>query len=275
MPELPEVETICRSLNKEIKNLTICGIDVFYSGILKKNSKKIFTSILKNKTIIDVKRIGKAVNISIADDYTMLIQLKMTGRFYLPGTKKDITKHTHLLFTLSNNKLLAFEDVRKFACVYLDKSPEIKQLSYLKTLGCEPLSKDYTEKLLKQKLKRFPKKNIKSFLLDQHIICGIGNIYASEILFYSKINPQRICSSLKPKEIKDIFLYIPAILKEAIKHKGTTFSNYRDVDGNKGSFVNKLTVYGKKDLPCTKCKSPILKTTIAGRSTFHCPKCQK
>lgn len=275
MPELPEVETICRSLNKEIKTLKICGINVFYDKIIKAHNVKDFSSSLINKKVVSVKRIGKAINILLSDDYTMLIQLKMTGRFYMPAAEENITKHTHLLFKLNDGRTLAFEDIRKFACIYLEKSSKINNLPYIQKLGCEPLSNDFTETFLMQKLAKSPKKNIKSFLLDQHIICGIGNIYASEILFYSKINPDRNCSSIKKKEIRALYKYIPFILKESIKNKGTTFSDYRDVDGNKGNFANKLTVYGRKDKPCTKCKSTIIKTVTAGRSTFSCPKCQK
>lgn len=275
MPELPEVETICRSLDKCVSGKTILNTEVLYQPLIKKTTPDDFTHTCKNKTIIGVKRIGKAICISLSGNYTIIVQLKMTGKFYLPENKQETTKHTRLLFTLSEEILLAFDDIRKFACVYLDTNKKISNLHYLQTLGVDPLTSDYTLEVITKALKRFSKKNIKSFLLDQHIVCGIGNIYASEILFHAKIDPKRTAGSLNQKEAKAIFKYIPKILKEAIKHKGTTFSDYRDVDGNKGNYLHKLSVYQRENQKCIDCLSEIENIKIGGRSSFFCPKCQK
>lgn len=275
MPELPEVETICRSLDKCVSEKTILNIEVFYDHLIKKTTVKNFIKTCKNKSILNIKRIGKAISISLSDDHTMIIQLKMTGKFYLPDNKQELTKHTRLLFTLSDGKLLAFDDIRKFACIYLDTNKKITNLHYLQTLGIDPLTSEYTLDAIKNALKRFAKKNIKSFLLDQHIICGIGNIYASEILFHAGIDPTRKAGSLTEQEAKAIFKYIPKILKDAIKHKGTTFSDYRDVDGNKGNYIHKLSVYQRENQKCISCLAEIEKIKIGGRSSFFCPKCQK
>lgn len=275
MPELPEVETICQSLNKAVKGKTIERTTVLYAPLIKNVSEKTFAKKVKGKKIKEVKRIGKAVRISLSDNLDMLIQLKMTGKFSRPANQKTLTKHTRLNFIFKDEQMLAFEDIRKFACLYIDKKENIDLLPYIKTLGCDPLTKHYTLKYLKEAIKKHGKKNIKSFLLDQHIITGIGNIYASEILFLARINPTRLTNSLTPKETEALYRHIPKILKEAIKHKGTTFSDYRDIDGNTGSFFNKLTVYKRENQKCVSCSKKIINSKIAGRSSFFCPKCQK
>lgn len=275
MPELPEVETICRSLNKAVKGKTIARATVIYAPLIKSVSEKTFAKKIKGKTILDVKRIGKAVRISLSDNLDMLIQLKMTGKFSRPQNKTALTKHTRLNFIFSDKQMLAFEDIRKFACIYLDTKENIDSLPYIKTLGCDPLTKRYTLKHFKDAAKKHGNKNIKSFLLDQHIIAGIGNIYASEILFLAHVNPNRLTNSLSEKETKALYTYIPEILKEAIKHKGTTFSDYRDIDGNTGNFFKKLAVYKRENQKCISCAEKIMNIKIAGRSSFFCPKCQK
>ena len=287
MPELPEVETIVNDLNKKILKNKIISININLKKIIKSPILE-FTSTLKNNSFKNIIRRGKLIIFElIKKNKFLLIHLIMTGQLIYQknkeitagghGENKDLiklpNKYSHLIFNFINGGKLFFNDQRQFGVVKLVNQKQLEE--YLINFGVEPLSKDFTLKKLQDVLKN-KKVNIKSFLLNQKHIVGIGNIYADEILFASLILPTRKVYSLSQKEIKKLYNNIKKILEKAINARGTTFNNYRDSDGNKGNFINLLKVYQRQGKICLKCKkATIQKDKVAGRGTHFCKICQK
>lgn len=275
MPELPEVQTIVSDLHEKIATKTITGIKIIDPINIKNVSSEQFTDQLLCNTVIDVIRRGKMIDVQLSGNLHLLFHLKMTGNFSYYENKEELHKHSKLIITFNDESKLVFSDIRKFAVILLVESDFLRKIPYIAKMGLEPFSKEYTLENFEIKVKRYKNRNIKNFLLDQHIVVGIGNIYASEILFDTKIDPNREVSSLKRKEINNLFSSIKTILGEAIKVRGTTFSDYKDLSGNLGSFQNNLKVYKRDSQKCFNCNNIILKIKQNGRSTFYCRKCQK
>ncbi len=268
MPELPEVETVKETLKKKILNKKVEDVKIYYNGIIATDLKE-FEKI-KNQTFLDIKRRGKWIVFELNDHY-LLSHLRMEGKYHLKEKKEELKKHEHISFVLNNNKELRYMDTRKFGKMHLIKKDEINK-SPLFLLGPEP--EDLTYKYLKEK---FSKKTIpiKTAILDQTILVGIGNIYADEILFLSKINPFRKTSSLKKNEIEAIIKNTKLVLDKATKLGGTTIRSYTSDEGISGKFQNELYVHGKEGEQCSSCSDIIKKTRIGGRGTYYCEKCQK
>lgn len=275
MPELPEVETITNDLRDLVLGDTIVLVKIIDSCNLTQISPELFAKNIARKKIQNIVRLGKSIKFSLTSKYALLVHLKMTGQFYCPSHIACLKPHTHLLFKLKKAGYLAFRDVRKFGVIYFKKESDLQKISYLNKLGIDPLGKNYTLKIFKELLAGHKKRNLKSFLLDQTLVSGIGNIYASEILFKTKINPLRPVGSLGKSEISLLFKNIKSILQRAIKHRGTTSASFKDVSGKKGNFQNMLKVYGRAGESCTICHKKIKKIVQNGRSTFYCPPCQK
>jgi formamidopyrimidine-DNA glycosylase len=287
MPELPEVETIRRGLSDKIINKKIKKVTVNFSKIVKSDLAEFKKTLLGNKfTAID--RIGKLLILKLtSNDRFLLIHLKMTGQLIFCFNNKIIAgghslpklpdslpnKYSHFWLEFSNGAQLFFNDMRKFGYLRLVDGTQLAAIK--ETYGIEPLTKNFTvEKLIEIFKKR--KISVKAVLLDQIVIAGIGNIYADEILFASHILPDRPASFLKKDEVKAIFSAAQAIIKKAIKFRGTTFNDYVDADGQTGNFVKYLKVYGRTNLPCLGCESgTVKKIKVAGRGTHFCSKCQK
>ena len=270
MPELPEVETVKNSLKNYVLNRKILKVDVLYKGIINYPSVKEFIEKITNQTILDVKRRGKYL-VFVLEDYNLISHLKMEGKYFIKD-KYEITKHDHVIFTLDNNKYLIYNDTRKFGKMYLINK-EYDNNSPLNILGLEPWDKELTISYLKDKLNR--NIAIKTLLLDQTIIVGIGNIYADEILFLSKINPLRKGYTLTNLELENIIKYTKEVLEKAISQGGTTIRTYSSVNGIHGLFQQELLVHGKASKPCPNCQTKIIKTTVNQRGTYYCPHCQK
>ncbi len=285
MPELPEVETIRRDLNKKVVQKRIKKIDV-RKAKLARNGKDNFLESLTNKSFSKIDRRGKLLIFVISGTGRFLLtHLKMTGQLiYQKGNKKTAGGHgwpeigklpnsySHIIFTFSDNSRLFFNDLRQFG--YMEVVDE-KQLSeVLARFGIEPLTKDFTEKNFAKALQG-RKTAIKTALLNQQIVAGIGNIYADEVCFAAGIKCQRKVDSLTKTEIKKLFSTVKRIMKLAVEKRGTTFNNYRDADGNTGNFVGYLNVYHRDGKKCKKCSSIIKKTKLGGRGTHYCPSCQK
>ena len=204
------------------------------------------------------------------NDYYLLSHLRMEGKYYIKDSNDEITKHQHVIFIFDDGKQLRYNDTRKFGKMYLLAKDNIYNQKPLSDVGLEPweLDLDY----LKDK---FKKKNlpIKTVLLDQSIIAGLGNIYCNEVLFSSKINPYKKASELKDKELESIITYSKITLEKAIKLGGTTIKSYTSSEGVHGRFQNELLVHTK--LVCPKCGSTLKKEKIGGRSTYYCDNCQK
>lgn len=269
MPELPEVETVKNSLKNYVLNRKILKVDVLYKGIINYPSVKEFIEKITNQTILDVKRRGKYL-VFVLEDYNLISHLKMEGKYFIKN-KYEITKHDHVIFTLDNNKYLIYNDTRKFGKMYLINK-EYDNNSPLNILGLEPWDKELTISYLKDKLNR--NIAIKTLLLDQTIIVGIGNIYADEILFLSKINPLRKGYTLTNLELENIIKYTKEVLKKAISQGGTTIRTYSSVNGIHGLFQQELLVHGKTS-NCPNCQEQILKIRVGGRGTYYCNNCQK
>jgi formamidopyrimidine-DNA glycosylase len=288
MPELPEVETIRRDLAKKIVGVKIVSIEVKDK---KLGEVKNFARVLVGNKIADVERIGKLLILKISAEKYLLIHLKMTGQLVFedreelvagghPFAKGSVleeiggklpNKYTRFILNFTGDKKLFFNDTRRFGYV---KIVEKKELTAIKNkYGIEPLQTNFTLANLKKVLsgRKVP---VKSILMDQQKVSGIGNIYASEILFAARVNPIRLANSLTDQEIAEIFQSAKIVLKNAIKHRGTTFSDYVDTSGQKGNFSKLLQVYEREGEKCFGCSDQIKSVKLAGRSTYFCPKCQ-
>ena len=284
MPELPEVTTTVTDLKKNIIGFKIKDVWFDY----KRNIK--FSDLLIGKKVLEVKRKGKNILVYLSSGYLMLIHQKMSGHLlvgkwklvekkWVPIKKDEISldrvnNYIHFLITFSNGKMLALSDLRKFAKVLVGKTEEIENLKELKSLGLDPFDKELTEKKFSE-LIQSKKGNIKKVLMDQTVVSGVGNIYADEILFASRVSPIRKIDSLNKSEISKIYINMREILKLAIKERGTSVSDFRDSEGKPGNFVNFLKVYGKKKGKCVGCQSDIKTIKMGGRTAHYCPKCQQ
>lgn len=274
MPELPEVETIRRSLEEKIKGKTMLGVDVFLDKMLKGLNPAEFGENLKGRKITGIDRRGKYLIIHLSGGLLMVIHLRMTGQLLYCSADQEKAKHTHVVFYLNDLGQLRFVDQRQFGKVYLVKAKDLDNISGLKTLGVEPLSDAFTRELFKKGL-RNRRVKIKPLLLDQTFVAGIGNIYADEALFRARINPERVAAALSPRESSQLYRAIKEVLIEGINNHGTSIKDYKDADGNKGSNQDNLRVYGRTELPCVKCGTHIQRKVISGRSSHFCSKCQK
>lgn len=274
MPELPEVETVRRTLLKLVKGKKIDHVEVLWPKIIKEpEDVNQFQFLLKGQSIIDIGRRGKFLKF-ILDDYTLVSHLRMEGRYGLYKQEEPYDKHTHVLFTFTDGTELRYRDVRKFGTMHLfPKGYEEKEMP-LNQLGVEPFSEEFTVEYLKERLKKTDRK-IKVALLDQKIVVGLGNIYVDEALFRAGIHPERPANSLKPKEMKVLHQQIIETLQEAVEKGGSTIRSYVNSQGEIGMFQLELFVYSRKGEPCQKCGTIIEKTTVGGRGTHYCPKCQK
>jgi formamidopyrimidine-DNA glycosylase len=274
MPELPEVETVCRALSKVIKNSRIKKIE-FYRKDLRWQVKDNLEVSLKNNIFIDPYRRGKYILIPTNTDKIFLIHLGMSGQIRIK--KKDIVqKHDHMRMIVENNNkhfVVTYNDSRRFGYIDLFKKKELREHFLLSKIGVEPLGRELTTEYLKNNFKKRVI-NIKNALIDQKIIAGIGNIYASEILYKAKINPLRKVSSLSQNDLNSIITFTKIILKRSIDVGGTTIRDHMQPDGSLGYFKQKLQVYGKVNDKCKTCNSFIVKEVISNRSTFNCKHCQ-
>ncbi|WP_078545161.1 DNA-formamidopyrimidine glycosylase [Litchfieldia alkalitelluris] len=274
MPELPEVETVRRTLIGLVAGKTIQTVEVLWPKMIKKPEEvSQFIDALKGQTIQDVERRGKFLKF-ILDDYTLVSHLRMEGRYGLYPQEVPYDKHTHVLFTFTDGFQLRYRDVRKFGTMHLYLKGEEENDLPLAQLGPEPFSMEFTEKHLKDHLKKTNRK-VKVALLDQKIVVGLGNIYVDEALFRSGIHPEREANSLKPREIKKLHEEIINTLQEAVDKGGSTIRSYVNSQGEIGMFQLQLFVYGQKGEACKKCGIAIEKTVVGGRGTHFCPKCQK
>jgi len=273
MPELPEVETVKRSLTPFLKGVQIENVEILFSGIIKEPEPALFREKIKDKTVIEIKRRGKYLLFDLNEDLTMVIHLRMTGQLTISSRELPINKHTHLIFTLSSGKELRFTDVRKFGLVYLVSSGMWEGIKGLFNLGFEPLAEDFTYEVFAEIITNKQGK-LKPFLLDQSKIAGIGNIYADEILFEAELHPQREMKTLTSEEIKKLYHALRVKLEEGIKYRGTSKRDYVDGRGEKGHFQERLQVYGRGGQVCNKCGIRLQRIVIAGRGTVFCPHCQ-
>lgn len=276
MPELPEVETVKRTLNAAIIGKRITGVEIFLPKLVLPLEVDDFKSKVLDSLITKVDRRGKYLLVYLSSGYTLVVSLRMTGRFvYVPANKElEVDKHTHLIFEFDDGSHLYFNDIRKFGTMHctaqdcVDSSPEIAKL------GPEPLESEFTQEWLRDNLKK-RKRKIKQLLLDQTFIAGLGNIYADEVLFRGGIHPETIAKDLELEQIQSLYQAIIEVLTEAIANKGTTIKDYVDGEGQKGNYQWLLKVYGRKGKKCYNCNEEIESMKLGGRTSHFCPGCQR
>ncbi|MDN6542884.1 MAG: DNA-formamidopyrimidine glycosylase [Lentilactobacillus parabuchneri] len=272
MPELPEVETVRRGLTKLVEGSTIKSVDVLYPKMVNLPPKD-FENALKGKKIDRIDRRGKYLLIRLSDHLTIVSHLRMEGKYDVEPDGAPLDKHTHVVFHLTDGRELRYNDTRKFGRMNLVDTGTEMSVAGLKTIGPEPteqaLTLDYITAIFKKS-----RKVIKPFLLDQSNIAGLGNIYADEVLWLSKINPKQPVNSLKPAQIKRLRKNIITEIQMAIDGHGTTVHSYSTAYGEAGNFQNHLNVYGRQGEPCPRCGTKVVKIKLAQRGTHYCPKCQ-
>ena len=269
MPELPEVETISRALAKGLVGRKIVKVEVF-SPRLRTPVEPLKTAPLCNKKIIEVRRRGRYSLVYFEDRSVLLMHYGMTGvvRIEEPSEKR---KHEHIFFYLDNGLLMKFECPRRFSQVEYFADDDIP---VLKKLGVEPLSDEFDGQFLFN-IAQKKKTPAKLFITDNAVVTGVGNIYAAEVLFASKVHPEQPANELTLKQCNLLVEHIKRILNFAIECGGSTISDFRHVDGSQGKFARELKIYGKAGEKCVICGAVIERIVQGGRSSFFCPECQK
>ncbi len=272
MPEMPEVETVRRTLLPLIKGKTIKEVTVWYPKIITGDAKE-FARQLTGKKIENIDRYAKYLLIRLSNNLTIVSHLRMEGKYRLVkiNTKKD--KHDHVQIVFQDNSALRYNDVRKFGRMQLIKTGTEREKTGIGKLGVEPNSTAFTVSYLQNGLAR-KKKNIKNTLLDQSIVAGLGNIYVDEVLWETKIHPLSQANTIPAEKISQLHDNINSLIELAIAERGTTIHTYLDANGKTGGFQKMLQVYGHKGEPCVRCGTPLEKIKVNGRGTTFCPKCQ-
>ena len=288
MPELPEVQTTVNGLNAKVLNRAFVDVWSDWEKTVKKPADfKTFKKELRGKKILGVWRRVKNVIFELSGGYSLLIHMKMTGHL-LYGTwsmkhgtwmansdgplHDKMNGYLHLIFFLDDGQMIALSDLRKFAKVELQKTEDL--LKIFEALGPEPLEKKFTLGKF-QDLFNGKRGKVKQVIMAPEFIAGIGNIYASEALWWARIHPTKSANLLSEKELRALYRAIKKVLATGIDFGGDSFSDYRNVDGEKGKFEQQKKVYQNKGSPCARCKTPIERMVIATRGTFYCPNCQK
>lgn len=276
MPELPEVETVRRTLERQILNKKITGVEIYYDKIIENVTKEEFQAKLLNQTIRKIDRYGKYL-LFILDDYTIVSHLRMEGKFFLKTSRDLLEKHEHVIFMLDDEISFRYHDTRKFgkmALLSTTKKEQIMKYKSLSHLGKEANDETFTPDEL---FKIINKRNmpIKTALLDQEVICGLGNIYVDEVCFMSNLNPKTPSSLLTIEDASNILESSKKVLAKAIQAGGTTIRSYTSSLGVTGLFQLELFVHSKEKEPCPTCQTPIMKIKVGGRGTYFCPKCQQ
>ncbi len=273
MPELPEVETIRRSLMGKVVGRTITAVEVHLAKAIKNVPEEEFVHRLVGTVIRELGRRGKHLIVYLSSGDALVVHLRMTGQLlYLPADMRR-HKHTSAVFIFENGQALHFVDQRKFGCLHLVAAGQWTEVSSMRGIGPEPLSDEFTVKYLAQALAGRSGR-IKALLLAQTLVAGIGNIYADESLFRAGIHPARPASSLSRAEVEVLHHAIREVLAEGIAHRGTTVRDYYDGEGKAGEFQERLAVYGRGNQPCPRCGTPVVRSRVAGRGTYICPNCQ-
>jgi len=273
MPELPEVETIRRTLAEHVRNIKIEEVKLIWPAAVCGWEDKAFEDLVTGRRIKTIDRRGKYLMILLDEDLTLIAHMRMTGRLNYYSGHQEPEKHTHVVFRLERGEL-HFSDVRKFGRIQAIPTPLRFSESSLRKLGPEPLEDEFTPAVLKE---RFGKKKVllKAALLDQSILAGMGNIYVDESLFLAGLSPDRRVDTLSEEEISKLHHAIQNVLQAGIDAQGTSFRDYRDANGEKGSFQQSLKVYGRGGKPCQICGQTLERIRLAGRTTVYCTRCQR
>ena len=272
MPELPEVETVRRGLERLVVGKTIGQVRVRYAKMIG-TGVDVFIHDLPGQTIEKIGRRGKYLLFYLTGG-VMVSHLRMEGKYLFYADAVPERKHAHVFFQMTDGGTLVYEDVRKFGTMELLRKDQLEAYFAARKLGPEPTEADFILPPFAAALSR-SKKPIKPYLLEQTLVVGLGNIYVDEALWRARIHPARPAASLKPAEVKRLREQIIEVLQLGTKKRGSTIRTYRNAVGEDGTMQDFLQVYGKTGQPCARCGSPIEKIKLGGRGTHLCPHCQK
>jgi formamidopyrimidine-DNA glycosylase len=268
MPELPEVETIARGLRSLVRGKRIRDVKVKWPRTV--DARSLPLASLRRKKIRDVGRVGKFVAITMEDGRTLAVHLRMTGSLLVEPASEPADRHERLSIIFQDGLAMKFVDPRKFGRVRLLEGDPTQVLG----VGIDPFDRTLNESTFAALLagRRTP---IKTWLLDQRRLAGVGNIYACEALFYAGIRPKRAAGRLTAAERSGLLTSLRKVLRRAIKHRGSSLNDYVDAEGKEGGFQKQFAVYGRLGLPCKQCRSTVRRILLAQRSTFYCSACQR
>lgn len=273
MPELPEVETIRRDLNKELRGRKILKLKFYDWDKMLQPSPKVVAEAVAGRTIRNFDRRAKLLLMHLDNHGTTIaIHLKMTGQLFIRKLTDTPDRFTHVILELDKGEELRFNDLRKFGFMKLiENRSQLERI--LSKFGPEPLTSEFTLEKFKEIVGK-GSRAIKTVIMDQQKIAGVGNIYADEALWIAKIHPERSANKLSQEQLKDLFEAIAFVIKQGIHDRGTSMDQYYDARGKKGKHVQNLKVFRQDGKPCPDCKTTIKKIRVGGRGTHFCPKCQ-
>jgi formamidopyrimidine-DNA glycosylase len=273
MPELPEVETTCQGISPHLCGKKLTSVDVRNGSLRWPVSDEIYH--LQNLPLAEgcVTRRAKYILIALPQGQRIIIHLGMSGSLRICSPDESLKKHDHVIFQLSSGLQMRYHDPRRFGCV-LWTDQDISLHPLLVKLGPEPLTNAFNIEYLAAKSKH-RKKTIKQHIMDNHIVVGVGNIYACEALFMAGIHPQREAGKISKARLNKLLEKIQQVLQRSINQGGTTLKDFIQSDGQPGYFKQQLNVYDREEQPCRECEKPIKRVILSQRSTFYCPKCQK
>jgi formamidopyrimidine-DNA glycosylase len=276
MPELPEVELVTKSLNQLVQKKMIVSAELLRERLVPATPANQFAGFLENTQINFVHRRGKHILFDLDNKKTLIVHLRMSGRFMLLEVEDENPKFTHAVFYLRDETRLIFQDLRHFGFMKFVETQDLSEAKELKKLAPEPFSEEFSQKYLRDILKT-SQRNIKEFLLDQTKVCGLGNIYVAEGLFLSRVNPQTPANEVSSIKANRLHKFIREVLSESIAHGSTLNVDPKNIDGSYygGGYESHWRVYDREGEPCINCQTKIKRLKQGGRSSYYCPKCQQ
>lgn len=271
LPELPEVETVRRGLNRLVRGKVISKVEVTYAPMIK-TGVDTFCQDLLGQEILDVDRRGKYLLIYLTD-YVLISHLRMEGKYNFFADQVPANKHFHAFFTFSDGSTLVYQDVRKFGTMELLGNADVEAYFLSRKIGPEPTEEDFVLEEFAKKLAK-SRKPIKSYLLDQSLVAGLGNIYVDEVLFRAHVHPAQTSNLLSAEQVADLRQATIEVLQLGIEKGGSTIRTYKNALGLDGTMQDYLQVYGKTGQACPRCQTEIVKIQLGGRGTHFCPTCQ-
>jgi formamidopyrimidine-DNA glycosylase len=273
MPELPEVETMVLTLRPRLVGRTFGAARVLRDSVVGWPAPAAFAAALQGRTVLRLDRRGKYILIDLDDGSRLVVHLRMTGQLAFRPARSRPTAHTRLVLPLDSDEALHFIDQRTFGKVYVLPDQDPAPIKGLAALGPEPLGPGFTPALLGKALARTARP-IKTALLDQALVAGIGNIYADEALFVAGVHPTTPARQVPAAAVKRLHGAIRTVLAQGIVHRGTTFAHFRNAEGEPGGHQGHLAVYGREGEPCRRCDNPLQRLVLSGRSAHFCVHCQ-
>lgn len=276
MPELPEVELVAKSLDRLVRDRRIASADLIREKLTPEHSVAEFAELLAGATIRFVHRRGKHVLIDLSNERTLIVHLRMSGRFMLLAAERELPKFSHAIFHLEDDTRLVFQDQRHFGMMKIVETSRLFEAKELAKLAPEPFSDEFSPEYFRRVLKT-SKRSIKEFLLDQTKVLGLGNIYASEAMFLARVNPRVSADKLSRPKARALFETARFVLEESIGHGSTLNVDPENIDGSYygGAYEDRWRVYDREGEACMDCAEPIRRIVQGGRSTYFCPKCQR